>query len=298
MRTESAETFIVDPEWRSRVFAGTSSARASIKAQISGPGPISKPDSSHRSTATNRSSAPVPVSNHLSDHWQGDGRVRLPGYGPDDPAETGPGERRHPGVSPLTLSHVTIRHIAALSALAALILMAFAACGGGDSRKVADIAAASDTGSFELNTRAFAEGGRIPARHTCDGDDRSIPLSWSGAPEGTESFALLFDDPDAPGGTFKHWIIFDIPPTAVELLESVDTAARVVGTSIQLKNDFGRRGYGGPCPPEGETHTYRLFLYAMDTRLQIPANSSQGRVLDAIEEHALARAGLSGTYDR
>ena len=192
----------------------------------------------------------------------------------------------------MKLSPAIIRHMAALA------LVAVTACGGGDSREVAGIAAAVDAGSFKLTTRAFVDGGRIPARYTCDGDDRSIPLSWSGAPDGTRSFALLFDDPDAPGGTFKHWIIFDIPPTTLELSESIDNAQRVVGTAIQLKNDFGGRGYGGPCPPEGETHTYRLFLFAMDTRIQVPASSSQGLVLDAIEEHALARAGLSATYDR
>ena len=191
--------------------------------------------------------------------------------------------------------HVTTRHIAAL---AGLMLIAATACGGGDSREVAGIAADTDSSGFELTTRAFAEGRRIPARHTCDGDDRSIPLSWSGAPDGTESFALLFDDPDAPGGTFKHWIIFDIPPATTELSESINKVERVAGSAIQLLNDFGKRGYGGPCPPEGETHKYQLFLFAMDTRLQIPASSSQGRVLDLIEEHALARAGISATYGR
>ena len=198
----------------------------------------------------------------------------------------------------MTQPQVNIRNAGGLFVLAALGLVAIAACGGGDSREVADIAVDSESGSLELATRAFAEGRRIPARNTCDGDDRSIPLSWSGAPNGTESFALIFDDPDAPGGTFKHWIIFDIPPATTELSESIDKADRVVGSAIQLLNDFGERGYSGPCPPEGETHTYQLFLYAMDTRLQFSARSSQGRVLDAIEEHALARAGLSGTYGR
>ncbi len=198
----------------------------------------------------------------------------------------------------MTQPHVAIRNAAGLFALAALGLLAIAGCGGGDSREVAGIAADSESGSFELTTRAFAEGGRIPARHTCDGDDRSIPLSWSGAPDGTESFALVFDDPDAPGGTFKHWIIFDISPAMTELVESIDKADRVIGSAIQLLNDFGKRGYSGPCPPNGETHTYQLFLYAMDTRLQVSARSSQGRVFDAIEEHALARAGLSATYGR
>ena len=198
----------------------------------------------------------------------------------------------------MTRAHITIRNAAGLTALAALGLLAVAACGGGDSREVAGIAADSESGNFKLTTRAFAEGHRIPARYTCDGDDRSIPLSWSGAPDGTESVALLFDDPDAHGGTFKHWIIFDIPPGTTELGESIDKADRVVGSAIQLLNDFGKRGYSGPCPPRGETHTYQLFLYAMDTRLQIPARSSQGRVLDAIEEHAVARAGLSAAYGR
>lgn len=191
-----------------------------------------------------------------------------------------------------------------MAVLIGLLMIAAAACDDSDSRDVASIAAdagsggSAISGEFKLTTRAFSDGGRIPGRHTCDGDDKSIPLSWSGAPEGTESFALLFDDPDAPGGTFKHWIIFDIPLATTELTESIDKSERVVGSAIQLKNDFGQSGYRGPCPPEGETHTYQLFLFAMDTRLNIPASSSQGRVFDLIEEHALARAELSAVYGR
>ncbi len=182
--------------------------------------------------------------------------------------------------------------------IAALLAFAIVACGGGDSREVAGLAADAGSGSFELTTRAFADGGRFPGRHTCDGDDKSIPLAWSGAPEGTKSFALIFDDPDAPGGTFKHWIIFDIPLTTTELRESVDKVEQVIGTAIQLQNDFGGRGYGGPCPPEGETHSYQIFLFAMDTLLKLPPRSSQKAILDAIEEHALARDGLSAVYGR
>ena len=144
--------------------------------------------------------------------------------------------------------HVITRHIAVL---AGLLLIAATACGGGDSREVAGIAADTGSTGFGLTTRAFAEGRRVPARHPWDGDDRSIPLSWSGAPDGTESFALLFDDPDAPGGTFKHWIIFDIPPATTELSESINKVERVAGSAIQLLNDFGQRGYGRTFPPKG-----------------------------------------------
>lgn len=180
-----------------------------------------------------------------------------------------------------------------------LVLISLAvACGGGDSRAVVAIGDVGGLGEFEVSSLAFQGGGRIPPRYTCDGEDRSFPLEWSGAPEETQSYAIVLDDPDAPGGTFKHWMIFDIPRSDTGLRESVDKTEVIVGGAVQLRNDFGRTGYSGPCPPEGEAHRYQVFVFALSEPVALGSSASQTEVLDAIAAVALARASLEGVYGR
>ena len=182
--------------------------------------------------------------------------------------------------------------------LGLVLISLAAACGGGASRPVSSIGIVESSGLFEVTTPAFGNGGRIPARYTCEGEDRSIPLEWSDAPDDTEAFAVVLDDPDAPGGTFKHWIIFDIDGSETGLREGIDKTEIVVGGAVQPDNDFGRTGYGGPCPPEGTQHRYQLFVFALGERLGLPADASQSDVLDAISAVVLARASVEGVFGR
>ncbi len=148
--------------------------------------------------------------------------------------------------------------------------------------------------SLTLISPAFAAGGRIPVRYTCDGTDVSPPLRWSGAPAGTRSFALLCTDPDARAGTWYHWAIFDIPSTVGGLAERQrpDTPGM-----RQAVNDFGRKGYGGPCPPGDGAHHYHFTLYALNVeRLPVPAVARGRDAARAASAHELARAELVGLY--
>lgn len=141
---------------------------------------------------------------------------------------------------------------------------------------------------MEITSTAFDEGGSIPAKYTCDGRDISPPLSWSGVPPGTESLVLIVDDPDAPGGTFIHWVLYDVPPGTEGLGEG--ESAGSAGS-----NDFGDKGYGGPCPPSG-THRYRFQLFALDSELGLETGASRQRVEDAMEGHMIASDRLTGRY--
>lgn len=152
--------------------------------------------------------------------------------------------------------------------------------------------------SFELTSTAFGAEETIPDRHTCEGADVSPPLSWGDAPEGTRSLALICEDPDAPGGTFTHWLLYGIPATRDELPEGVETEPSLSWGAAQGRNDFGNVGYGGPCPPMGSTHRYFFRLYALDEQLDLPPGASRHQLLSEIEEHALARTGLMGRYSR
>lgn len=151
--------------------------------------------------------------------------------------------------------------------------------------------------TFRFTSEAFREGGSIPGRHTCDGADASPPLAWSGAPEGTVAFALVVDDPDAPGGTWIHWVAYDLPPSARGLAEGIAPAETLSGGGLQGRNSWGRFGYGGPCPPSG-THRYVFRLYAVDRRLDLPAGATVERLREAMRDRILAEAALMGRYRR
>jgi len=148
---------------------------------------------------------------------------------------------------------------------------------------------------LSISSPAFAEGTPIPARFTCDGPNVSPTLIWEGAPEGTVSLALIVDDPDAPGRTFVHWVAFDIDGIPDGGL--AEGISRTSGAPREGRNDFGKIGYGGPCPPSG-THHYRFQLYALDQRLRLDGTPTADQLRAAMAGHVLAGTVLVGTYRR
>jgi Raf kinase inhibitor-like YbhB/YbcL family protein len=144
-----------------------------------------------------------------------------------------------------------------------------------------------------VTSPAFTAGAAIPERFTCDGDNRSPPLRWSGVPAGTVEVALVVDDPDAPRGTYVHWVIVGIDPASTELAEgAVPPGARQVG------NSAGKAAYAGPCPPGGAPHHYRFTVYALQRRADVGADASPEAAIQAIEAAATARGRLVGTFGR
>jgi Raf kinase inhibitor-like YbhB/YbcL family protein len=152
--------------------------------------------------------------------------------------------------------------------------------------------------SIELTSTAFQPGGTIPKQHTADGADRSPPLHWSEPPSGTKSLALICDDPDAPGGTWVHWVLFNLPSQTRELEEGVPTTETLGNGAKQGTNDFGNIGYGGPDPPKGKPHRYLFKLYALDVAVDLPAGATKAQLTDAMKGHILGEGQLVGTYGR
>ena len=152
--------------------------------------------------------------------------------------------------------------------------------------------------ALALRTPAFEPGGDIPAVFTCDGGDTSPALEWSDPPPGTASFALITDDPDAPGGTWVHWVLYDLPPAARELPEGVPPRSALPSGARQGRNDFRRIGYGGPCPPRGPAHRYVFRLYALDTKVDLAPGAVRADLDRAMTGHILAQAELMGRYRR
>ena len=152
--------------------------------------------------------------------------------------------------------------------------------------------------TLAVSSSAFQEGGEIPTKYTCEGQDVSPVLTWSEPPAGTQSFVLIVDDPDAPVGVFTHWVLFNLPADSRGLPEAVPTQNQLPDGSLQGKNDFGKIGYGGPCPPPGRPHRYQFTLYALDQTLDLKAGASKKQVLDAMQGHILAQGRLTGTYQR
>jgi Raf kinase inhibitor-like YbhB/YbcL family protein len=152
--------------------------------------------------------------------------------------------------------------------------------------------------AFQLQSSAIKAGAEIPRKFTCQGDDASPALSWNGAPAAVESFALIADDPDAPVGTWVHWVLYDLPATATQLAENVPKTEKLSSGGTQGRNDFKKLGYGGPCPPPGKPHRYFFKLYALDTVLNLKPGASKAEVESAMKGHVLAQAELMGTYKR
>ena len=152
--------------------------------------------------------------------------------------------------------------------------------------------------SLTISSAAFNEGERIPDKYTCEGEDISPQLSWSDAPEGTKSFTLICDDPDAPMGTWDHWLIYNIPADSEGLSEAVPTDESLTDGSKQGLNSWEKKSYGGPCPPPGDPHRYFFKLYALDTMLTLTGDADKSTLENAMQEHILAEAQLMGTFSR
>jgi hypothetical protein len=152
--------------------------------------------------------------------------------------------------------------------------------------------------TLRVTSPAFREGAPIPVKHTCDGADVSPALAWEGVPTGAKSLALICDDPDAPGGTWVHWVLSGLPPSARGLPEGVRQRARLPDGSRQGVSDFDRPGYGGPCPPPGKPHRYYFKVYALDAALDLEGTLTKARLEAAMQGHVLAVGKLMGTYKR
>lgn len=152
--------------------------------------------------------------------------------------------------------------------------------------------------SMQLTTTAFAQGQPIPAPYTCTGKNISPALKWNGVPEPAKSLVLIADDPDAPSGTWVHWVLYDLPSATKELPEDVSKGQYISGGGTQGLNDFKHLGYGGPCPPPGKPHRYFFKLYALDTMLELKPGATKKAVEKAMEKHVLAQGELMGTYKR
>ncbi|HVF11248.1 MAG TPA: YbhB/YbcL family Raf kinase inhibitor-like protein [Abditibacteriaceae bacterium] len=151
--------------------------------------------------------------------------------------------------------------------------------------------------AIKLQSTAFAPDGMIPEKYTCDGEDVSPPLAWSGVPKAAQSLALIVTDPDATSGTWTHWVMWKLPPTLKEMKENMPPQAKLANGALQGTNDFKKIGYGGPCPPPGSTHRYVFTLYALSHETNL-TKVSTADLHDAIEDNVLAEGQLIGKYSR
>jgi len=149
--------------------------------------------------------------------------------------------------------------------------------------------------ALQLTSPVFIQGNPIPAVYTCTGRNISPALAWGEPPSGTQAFALIMDDPDAPGGTWTHWVLFNLPGSTRSLSENVPPGASLPDGSLQGKNSWGNAGYGGPCPPSG-THRYFFKLFALDRALDLTSGADAARLVKAMQGHVLAKVELMGTY--
>ena len=152
--------------------------------------------------------------------------------------------------------------------------------------------------ALRLKSSTIEAGSTISRVYTCDGRDISPPLRWENAPPGTKNFALVCDDPDAPMGTWVHWVIYRIPADSDRLAEAIPLAEKLENGTLQGSNDFGRIGYGGPCPPRGKPHRYFFRLYALDAELSVGSGLTKNALLKEIEGHVLEQAEFYGVYGR
>jgi len=182
-----------------------------------------------------------------------------------------------------------------LIVLVAVPILSFCSC---KKSKQADFEAeGGEKMEIKVTSSAFAEGGLIPAKYTCDGSDISPPLQWDSVPEGTRTIALISDDPDAPMGTWVHWVLFNLPAETRELAENVPPDGTLPNGAKQGLSDFGKIGYGGPCPPSG-THRYFFKIYALDTEIDLPAGAKKAQLVKTMEGHILGQGQLIGKYKR
>lgn len=196
-------------------------------------------------------------------------------------------------ITPFHHIHVSAGMLWKILLLLALLLAApfLAGCRHHEAAAIASGAA------FTLSSASIQDG-KVPREFTCDGADKSPALSWTAPPSGAKSLALTVIDPDAPGGTFTHWLLYNLPAATTSLPAGIPKQADLPDGSHQGRNDFGRTGYGGPCPPPGKPHQYVFTLYALDRMIDAPAGSPSDRVEAAIEGHVLARGELTAQFGR
>jgi hypothetical protein len=156
----------------------------------------------------------------------------------------------------------------------------------------------ASSSKIEVNTTSFTPGGFIPKRFTCEAADVSPALTWTDPPAGTQSFAIIEDDPDAPSGTFVHWLVYDLPGTYRRLPEGLSGSDQMAGGGRQGTNDFSRTGYSGPCPPPGKTHRYFIRFYALDAKTNLRPAATRSELDAAMRGHILAQAELMGHFKR
>jgi Raf kinase inhibitor-like YbhB/YbcL family protein len=169
-------------------------------------------------------------------------------------------------------------------------------CKNGE-KEMAGTTGQTDVAVIQVRSAAFEDAGMIPQEYTCDGENISPPLSWESVPAGSRSIALIVDDPDAPSGTFVHWVLYDLPADARELPENLPAEETLSNGARQGANDFGEIGYGGPCPPSG-THRYFFKIYALDAETGLSPGQTKAQLLRAMEGHILAQGQIVGKYHR
>ncbi len=185
-----------------------------------------------------------------------------------------------------------------MRAHATLGILAVALSVGCRGQPAEDLTPGRAVETMQLTSTAFADGQTIPKKYTADGEDVSPPLRWSGAPEGTRSLALICDDPDAPRGTWVHWVLYGLSPDTRELTEGVPPDPDLAAGARQGVNDFRRTGYGGPSPPPGKPHRYFFKLYALDSVPDLKAGATKAQLVGAMKGHVVGEGQLVGTYGR
>jgi hypothetical protein len=178
-----------------------------------------------------------------------------------------------------------------------IMLLALAGCGGAQTEPLVDIQGQVSK-TLTVTSAAFQEAATIPTRYTCSGEDISPALTWSGAPESTQTFALVFDDPDAGATAFTHWLVANIPASEQSLVENTPRDATLPDGAIQGQNSSGKPGYVGPCPPPGDAHHYRFAVYALDATLSLQPGFSKQQLASAMQGHTLAWGELIGLFAR
>lgn len=188
-----------------------------------------------------------------------------------------------------------VRPVKAAHCAVAALLLIVPALGG--CHRAGTTVVAGGQATMQLGSSSFPDGA-IPKTYTCDGADTSPQLAWTAPPAGTRSLALIVVDPDAPMGSFTHWVLYNLPATMRELPEGLPRQEQLPDGSRQGRNSFPRTGYGGPCPPRTSTHRYVFVLYALDRTLDLPAGATRRQVEEAIKGHILAHGELTGRYGR
>ena len=185
--------------------------------------------------------------------------------------------------------------------LAITLLLPLALAGCGNSPRSLPQPSAQQSpdqkGEIKVTSVAFKQGEPIPRQYTCAGVNVSPPLEWTGVPKAAKTIAIVADDPDVPGGTWVHWVLYNVPADNIGFVENVPVSETLKAGGFQGKNDFGKIGYGGPCPPSG-AHRYFFKIFALDTTLKLSAGASRKDIDAAVTKHILAAGQLMGTYQR